>query len=228
MTEPATETPTGLLMEYILAVLAPLLIVGSISDLRLARLAAKEAIDAYKARSDEELITIAQIAGFAIAALDDLRLSAAPELSVSLKLKLRGNAAALNRAGQGNTAALRLLRREEPPPDPRDDDRVREEAMEALEEAEASVREAQTAAPPAPPPVDKRWSTAWAGAMTEVAAECARNLHRLPPRERRKEMVRINLLSGAARRISQTGDQTVSAQTSSASTAKLASQCSPM
>src|SRR5208282_2056563 len=93
---PRHRHPSYLLMEYILAVLAPLLIAGSISDLRLARLAAMEAIAAYKARGEEELMTIAQIAGFAIAALDNLRLSAAPELSVSLKLKLRGNAAALS------------------------------------------------------------------------------------------------------------------------------------
>jgi len=223
MTDPATDTPPSLLMEYILAVLAPLLIAGNISDLSVARLSAMEAIAAYKARGEEELMTIAQIAGFAIAALDNLRLSAAPELSVSLKLKLRGNAAALNRAGRGNTADLRMLRREESVPEPEDDERAREEALETLEAARASVRQAEATLPQAalpgaalpgaalpadPPPAetaDRRRAVAWAGAMTDVAAEFSRELAGLSPVQRRAEIVRIGLLSQTARQISQNG-----------------------
>jgi len=218
MTDPATDTPPSLLMEYILAVLAPLLIAGNISDLSVARLSAMEAIAAYKARGEEELMTIAQIAGFAIAALDNLRLSAAPELSVSLKLKLRGNAAALNRAGRGNTADLRMLRREQPTPEPEDDRRAREEALETLQEARASARRAEAAlpgaaragaVPPADPPpaetADRRRAVAWAGAMTDVAAEFSRELAGLSPVQRRAEIVRIGLLSQTARQISQNG-----------------------
>jgi hypothetical protein len=229
MTDPAT-TPPSLLMEFILACLAPLLVVGSITDLTLARQAAAEAIATYKARAEDELLTIAQAAGFAIAALDNLRLSAAKDLSVSLKLKLRGNAAALNRVSQANKAALKLLRRENPEPAVNDEKRE-EEALQALEEAEAAVAQAQANLPQANLPqaklpqanlpqanhpqanphqanhptrrADARHAIAWAAAMKDVATECCQNLPRLPPAERRAEIIRIDLLSRAAREISQ-------------------------
>jgi hypothetical protein len=229
MTDPATAPPS-LLMEFILACLAPLLVVGSITDLTLARQAAAEAIATYKARAEDELLTIAQAAGFAIAALDNLRLSAAKDLSVSLKLKLRGNAAALNRVSQANKAALKLLRRENPEPAVNDEKR-KEEALQALAEAEAAVAQAQANLPQANLPqaklpqanhpqanhpqanphqanhptrrADARHAIAWAAAMKDVATECSQNLPRLPPAERRAEIIRINLLSRAAREISQ-------------------------
>jgi hypothetical protein len=204
MTPPAAEEPqTTPLMEYILAVLAPLLIVGSITDLRLARLAAREAIDAYKARNTEELLTIAQIAGLAIAALDNLRLSASEDLSVSLKLKLRGNAAALNRAGQKTTADLHRLRQQPPPlPGPEDDATARDQAEKALEAARAALRQAEA---PHEPQADRRHALAWAAAKTDVAAEFSAGLDTLPPPKRRAAMARINVLAQVARDISKTG-----------------------
>ncbi|MFL5283983.1 MAG: hypothetical protein ACJ8AW_24065 [Rhodopila sp.] len=86
---------------------------------------------------------------------------------------------------------------------------------------------------------------AWARAMTEVAAECAQGLDRLPPTERQADLARIGILSEAAWRLCQgrapggapgrarlLGSTWLAggpaAQASSASTAKLASQCSPM
>ena len=77
--------------------------------------------------------------------------------------------------------------------------------------------------------------------MTDVAAEFAAGLERLLPHQRRADVARIGLLSEAARRLSQDGAPGRAAllgstwlagdptgQASSASTAKLASQCSPM
>jgi hypothetical protein len=40
--------------------------------------------------------------------------------------------------------------------------------------------------------------TAWAQAMATVAAECRADLDRLPPAERAKEMMRINVLTESA------------------------------
>jgi hypothetical protein len=40
--------------------------------------------------------------------------------------------------------------------------------------------------------------TVWAQAMADVAAECKADLDRLPPAERAKEMMRINLLTESA------------------------------
>jgi hypothetical protein len=242
----------GLLMEFILAVLAPMLIGGSITDPTLARLAAQEAIGAYNAKNKEELMTVAQIAGLAIAALDNLRLSAAADMSVSLKLKLRGNTAALNRAVQANTNDLRRRRQDREAAE--QDARATTEALAALDEARAagdalaSLDQAransealdQSPAATPPKPATNR-AEAWAGAMTGVAVEFAANLDRLPPKQRRADVIRIGLLTEAAQQLrrtgdfskadlltstSLTGDQT--AQPSNAGTANRASQCSPM
>jgi hypothetical protein len=103
-----------------------------------------------------------------MAALDSLRLAAAPDAAVTTKLRLRGNANALNRSGRRvTTAATTPLPRREPPP-------------------------------PQPGPNVER---AWADAMTDVAAECARNVSKLPPHQRRAELIRINALHATARQI---------------------------
>jgi len=98
--------PSGLLMECLLSLIAPLLMAGCTGDIGLARLAAIEVLAAYQARSQGQLVTAAQIVAFALAALDNLRLSAAADLSLSMKLRLRGGANALNRSAQQNSRAL--------------------------------------------------------------------------------------------------------------------------
>ena len=246
-TAPEKTTPDkpGLLMDFILTILTPLLIAGGLTDPALARLTAQEAITAYTAANAEELMTIAQITGLAITALDNLRLSADAALSVSLKLKLRGNAAALNRAVQANTNDLRTLRR---------DREAAEQEARATRQALTALAEARTAgntrpntetrdqpqANPTPQPATTQ-AEAWANAMTNVATEFAANLNHLPPNQRRADIIRINLLAEAAQTLRQTatfskadllsttsltGDQP--AQPSKAGTAKPASQGSPM
>jgi hypothetical protein len=99
----------------------------------------------------------------------------------------------------------------------------------------------QPAVVPLSPPNARQRALAWAGAMTDVAVEFAQGLDRLPPAGRRADIARIGILSEAARRLSQ-GDAPNRAdllsstwlaggpadQASSASSAKLASQCSPI
>ena len=60
-------------------------------------------------------MTIGQILAFALTALDNLRLSMAPDLSLSMKLKLRGNANALNRCARDNSKLLEKARRDSTP-----------------------------------------------------------------------------------------------------------------
>jgi hypothetical protein len=103
MTKSAALDPPSHLMAFILGLLAPLLMTGSLTDISLARLAAAEAIAAY---GKGNLMTIGQILAFALTALDNLRLSMPPDLSLSMKLKLRGNANALNRSARDNTQIL--------------------------------------------------------------------------------------------------------------------------
>src|SRR4051794_19617082 len=83
------------LTQIVLSLLTPLMLTAGITDTALARAAAQEAIAAYP-RGRTVLVT--QIVAFAMAALDNLRLSTAPGLAPSMTLKLRGNANALNRA----------------------------------------------------------------------------------------------------------------------------------
>jgi len=176
---------TGPLMTFVVALLTPLLLTAGITDIALARQAARQAIEAYNAAGNDQLVTVAQIVGFALASLDNLRLSAEPDRSVSMTLKLRGNANALNRATQRSTAALEIQRR-----DTRDES-DQQAALASLEQAQIQLQPTQPAPKPAP-------AHPWASAMTRVAAECARDLAKLPPGQRRAEIIRIDALSQAA------------------------------
>jgi hypothetical protein len=145
------------------------MLAGGITDANLARLAAQQAIAAAQAGP---LVTIAQTVAFAMASLDSLRLSAPPDLSITTKLRLRGNANALNRSANRAAAAQKPQRHKPEIP----------------------------SASPKPPTQesDRERETLWANAMTDVAAECSRNLAKLPPQQRRAEMIRIAALKATA------------------------------
>ena len=138
--------PANLLMEFVLSLLVPFLTTGSLTDPALARRAAEETIAAYKAAGQDQLVTIAQLVTFALTALDNLRLSMPPDLSLSMKLKLRGNANTLNRAAQHATATLDRQRRTVAPAQ-----RDQTEVLAALEAAKIVVQQALAAQPSAPP-----------------------------------------------------------------------------
>ena len=59
--------PADPMLEFILGLLTPLLAIG---DLSAARAAAHHAITAYQAAGTNQLISIAQIVGFALTSLD--------------------------------------------------------------------------------------------------------------------------------------------------------------
>ncbi len=106
--------PSDVLLEFVLGFLTPLLMAGCTSDLVSARLAAIETLAAYRVRTQAELIKVAQIVAYGLAAMDNLRLSMAPDLPVSLKLRLRSGANALNRSAQQITRGLEQSRRQQP------------------------------------------------------------------------------------------------------------------
>jgi len=101
----AEDTPPGPLLTFVLTMLASMM-APALADAALARLAAREAVEMYRTRGRDEWLTIGQIVGFAVAALDTLRLSMPAEVPVPLKLRLRGNANGLNRS---SCACRRLL-----------------------------------------------------------------------------------------------------------------------
>ena len=205
MTPPSTEPARSHLMDFIIAFLAPLLTAGSVTDGHFARLAAQEAIDAYKARGQNELVTIAQIVAFALAALDTLRLSMPAELSLSMKLKLRGNANALNRAARDNTRTLEKTRRATLPWQAS----LAEQAAMAGWEAEAApsgrpeIQPEITQATPAPAPVaatsaQHQNQLHWAGAMKAVAARLQASAAIVAPAQRKANILWIEALTGVA------------------------------
>lgn len=93
------------------------------------------------------------------------------EPAVTTKLRLRGNANALSRSSQRAAAAVTPPPRVEPIP------------------------------PPAAAEPDRGVERAWADAMTDVAAECSRRLAKLPPKQRRAEVIRIAALNETVRQI---------------------------
>jgi hypothetical protein len=173
-----TGQPTPL-TQLILGILTPMMQAAGLTDPTLARQAAQEAIEAGP---PGPLTTTAQTIAFAMAALDNLRLAAPPEVAVTTKLRLRGNANALNRSSQ------RTARTAAEPPAPKP-------AASKPPTPEPSASEPQPKQP------DRTVALAWAEAMTDVAAECARDLAKLPAKQRRAEIIRINALHATARQI---------------------------
>jgi hypothetical protein len=167
-----TNQPADHLLEVLLGILTPILMTGGVTDPGLARLAAQEAIAAGRTDAQASLMTIAQTVGFAITSLDNLRLSASSEVSLSMKLKLRGNANALSRsAHRASTAeSYPITADPEDATQAEDDGPAREAALATLEQAKAAV---QQSIPQTAPNPDRQRERLWANAMTEVAAECS-------------------------------------------------------
>jgi hypothetical protein len=182
-----TETNTDALMEILPDLLAPLLMAGSVTDPARARRAAEQAIGQYRteyqAGTQGELVTISQIVAFALTAIDNLRLSMPDAVSMTMKLRLRGNANTLNRA------SLR--------------------AVEALDKARAAAEPLWAEIPdpietPAPEPVaatlpsEVQSRHQWASAMATVAGELQARSATLPRARRGSDQIWIDVLSSVA------------------------------
>ncbi len=106
--------PSDILLDFIVAFLAPMFLGVSGGDIGFARMAALETVNAYRAGDQADLIAIAQIIACGLTALGSLSLSMADNLSLSMTLRLRGNAVALDRAAEHNRRALKQIRRADP------------------------------------------------------------------------------------------------------------------
>jgi hypothetical protein len=107
---------TDILINLVVAFLAPMFLSVTSGDIDFARMAAIETVNAYRARNHMDLIAIAQIIGFGLAALGSLSLSMADDISLAMTLRLRGNANALNRSAEQNRRAIRDNRGDDPAP----------------------------------------------------------------------------------------------------------------
>ncbi len=220
----STAEACDLLMAPLLALIAPLLRVDGLGDIAPARHAARRTLAAYRAEHPDDLIAAARIVGFALVALDSLRLSVQADLSPTIKLRLRGNANALNRASRGAGRALQRSKRAVPGskrgdpghPAPVAGVRVRpEQAHGNITHAHGDADPAAIAAPAAGgcigphPPADRRaddhHKRLWADAMRDVALECSDGLSTLPAALRPAELMRIEVLTEAARTLQADG-----------------------
>ena len=166
--------------QIVLALLTPFLMTGGAPE-ALARQAATETIAGHTAPAP--LIAVAQSTAFALTAIDTLRLSLPADLSLSMKLRLRGNANALNRSSQ----------RSQPPAEPAIAAPAADPAatIAALETAKTLVKQAKPGA-----------DAAWAEAMTDVAAEYQAALPSLSPADQQTHLARIGALSKIAATLS--------------------------
>jgi hypothetical protein len=203
MSHAATPPRPNRLVELILILLTPMFLCVSDGDILLARQAAAETLNAYGARSVLGVIIAAKIIAYELAALDSLSRSMADNISPQLALRFRGSATSLDRAADRNR---QLLEQQRIPASA--EHYTEEKAAAAVAEAQKRVQLAvaslRSAAQPATAPASQadmsnaERRTAWADAMATVAAEFTADLDRLPPAERAKEMMRINLLTESA------------------------------
>ena len=100
-------TPRAIVLNLIVTLLAPMFLGVTAGDVALARMAAQETVSTYRTRDFADLVAVAQVIAFGLAALGSLSLSMADDISPSMTLRLRGNANALNRSAERNRRAMK-------------------------------------------------------------------------------------------------------------------------
>jgi hypothetical protein len=182
-----------------------------------ARLAAAQIIAAYQPAGSNQLINVAQVVAFAVTAIDNLRLSLPPDLSLSMKLKLRGNANALNRSARDNPHRLDAHRPNAHRPNAHRPNAHRPDVTTGDRRPNAHRPNAHrpdvttgdrlplspsiaSSTSPDPTPTDEPRdnSLQWASAMTSQAAELRANAPHLPPAEQTRNSLWIDVLTGVA------------------------------
>ena len=160
---PATITnPADVFPEAIFGILVPLLMAACPCDLAAARTAAMDAVAAYQPANPAQMIAAAQIIANGLIALDALKQSIETDLPLPVKLRLRGNAVALQRANAQTTKALLAERTDDEPPapDPETEAKLQaaaDAAKHLMTEAKARIERVMQAPPrssarPAPMP----------------------------------------------------------------------------
>jgi hypothetical protein len=191
-------------LDLIVAFLAPMFLAVTGGDINLARAAAIATVSAYRAETHADILTVAQIIAFGIAALGSLSLAMADDLSIALILRLRGNAVSASRAGEQCRRAL-ANSPAHTKTDAANDSYPDEAAITAqlAQLREQAATRAQAPSPPTPPPAkpqsnEQLHRDAWANAMIDVAAEMAADMAHLPPAGRRTASLQAAALSSVA------------------------------
>jgi hypothetical protein len=151
MPQPDPETGSSVLLNAIIALLAPMFLWATGGDVAFARIVAMETLEAYHPTCRRSLITATKVIAFELAALWSLSQSMSEEISLPLTLRLRGNAVSLDRAAERNRQTLehhgRLAETSNLP-----DESALHEAVAGVERMvqEANARINATRQPPAP------------------------------------------------------------------------------
>ncbi len=180
MTKTKPQHP-DVFMQILAAALTPFFLTATDGDTARARAAAIDTINAYAPSYPSDLLPIAQIIAFGLAALSSISLSTAENIPIPLILRLRGNAASLSRGAELCRRALA----EPPLPDVEpypsaeleEADRWIEEAVnaeivrarQAAADDRAGVNEVRPIIPPENPPT-------MAAALDALAAESRRRI----------------------------------------------------
>jgi hypothetical protein len=192
---------TDLFMNLVTALLAPMFLGAAGGDLVLARAAAIQVVNDYRAQTHADILCVAQIVAFGLSALGSLSLAMAGDVTTALTLRLRSSAVSANRAGENCRRALTR------PPEPQQDDFPIEAAIAVGEaqmrqhaaEAKAHKQPALSPAGPAPSEADDQdRRTTWANAMIDVAGEVTASLPGLTPEQHRAATLRIAALRSTA------------------------------
>ena len=109
--------PGDVLLHLIVTLLTPMFLGVSSGNPDFARMAALETVNSYRARSHSDLIAVASIVAFGLAAISSACLSMADEVSLAMTLRLRANANACDRSAARNRRALQN-NQDSPMPDP--------------------------------------------------------------------------------------------------------------
>ena len=172
MSQPAPASPDANLVNLILALLTPMFLWSTAGDIRLAHTAAAQTLSAYRVANHLSLWTAAKVIAFDIATLSSLSLSMYEDVSMSMALRLRGNANSLDRSGERNRHALEQANRTAEAGETEDSvEAAIAEAQRMVSEAKARIRAAAQAAEAQPDPAP----------IAEPAAEATRAPASEPP-----------------------------------------------
>jgi hypothetical protein len=131
--QPDQSNPTlDCLYATICGFILPFFLAAAGGNVKAARAAVAELIDAYNPATPTELDLVGRIIGFSIVAMDNLRLSMDDDLSTTKLLRYRSNAVSLSRASEQARVIL--------------------QAIQAKRETTAQIPRPAVAAAPAPSP----------------------------------------------------------------------------
>lgn len=198
--------PAQPLLDLIVTLLTPMFLAAAGNDLAFARQAAIETLNAYRAETRSDLITVAKIIGFGLATLAALSLSMTDDLPLPTILRLQASARASDRSEHRNRQVLHQTGTNLPSARGEPEIDVPALTATAAEMRQRTTEHLAQFASPTPTPnstgiateEDQRYAATWAASAAAIAAETAASLPHLPPDERRSAAIWIDALNEVA------------------------------